>query len=92
MRTEESVKRSSISSGEVIIILLREELVYSVHLSPSLSVLQLDQRVVGILSVPICGERMLRSQRESLTLAVIFMNLLAVSQRSIDVWIRPGAS
>ena len=29
--------------------------------------------------------RLLRSQRDSLTLAVIFMSLLAVSQRSIDV-------
>ena len=36
--------------------------------------------------------RMLRSWRDSLTLAVIFMSLLAVSQRSIDVWVRPGES
>ena len=36
--------------------------------------------------------RMLRSQRDSLTLAVIFMSLLAVSQRSLDVWVRPGGS
>ena len=36
--------------------------------------------------------RMLRSQRDSLTLAVIFMSLLAVSQRSTDVWARPGES
>ena len=36
--------------------------------------------------------RMLRSWRHSLTLAVIFMSLLAVSQRSIDAWVRPGES
>jgi len=36
--------------------------------------------------------RMLRSRRDSLTLAVIFMSLLAVSQRSIDVWVGPGES
>ena len=36
--------------------------------------------------------RMLRSRRDSLTLAVIFMSLLAVSQRSIDVWVRPVES
>ena len=36
--------------------------------------------------------RMLRSRRDSLTLAVIFMSLLAVSQRSIDVWVGPGDS
>ena len=34
--------------------------------------------------------RMLRSRRDSLTLAVIFMSLLAVSQRSVDVWVGPG--
>ena len=34
--------------------------------------------------------RMLRSWRDSLTLAVIFMSLLAVSQRSTDVWVGPG--
>ena len=34
--------------------------------------------------------RMLRSRRDSLALAVIFMSLLAVSQRSIDVWVGPG--
>ena len=35
---------------------------------------------------------MLRSQRDVLTLAVIFMSLLAVSQRSIGVWVGPGES
>ena len=36
--------------------------------------------------------RMLRSRRESLTLAVTFMSLHVVSQRSIDVWIGPVES
>ena len=36
--------------------------------------------------------RMLRSWRDSLTLAVIFMSLPAVSQRSIHVWVGPGES
>ena len=36
--------------------------------------------------------RMLRSQRDSLALAVISMSLLAVNQRSIDVWVGPGES
>ena len=36
--------------------------------------------------------RMLRSWRDSLTLAVIFMSLPAVSQRSVDVWVGPGES
>ena len=36
--------------------------------------------------------RMLRSWRDSLTLAVIFMSLHVVSQKSIDVWIGPGES
>ena len=36
--------------------------------------------------------RMLKSRGESLTLAVIFMSLLTVSQRSIDVWVGPGES
>ena len=36
--------------------------------------------------------RMLMSWRDSLTLAVKFMSLLAVSQRSIDVWVGPGES
>ena len=31
--------------------------------------------------------RMLRSRRDSLTLVVIFMSLLAVSQRSTGVWV-----
>ena len=36
--------------------------------------------------------RMLRSQRDSLTLAVIFMPLLFVSQRSLDIWAGPEES
>ena len=36
--------------------------------------------------------RMLRSWRDSLTLTVIFMSLLAASQKSIDCWIGPGES
>ena len=45
----------------------------------------------AILSVPaVVG--MLRSRRDSLTLAVIFMSLLAVSHSSIDVWVGPGES
>ena len=36
--------------------------------------------------------RMLSSLRDSLTLAVIFMSLLAVSQRSINLWVGPGES
>ena len=36
--------------------------------------------------------RMLRSQRDSLSLAVIFMSPHVVSQRSIDVCVRPGES
>ena len=36
--------------------------------------------------------RMLRSCRDSLTLAAIFMSLLAVSQRSTDVWVGTGES
>ena len=36
--------------------------------------------------------RMLRSRRDSLTLAVIFMSPHVVSQRSIDVWIGPVES
>ena len=35
---------------------------------------------------------MLRSWRDSLTLAVIFMSLLAVSQRSTDIWVWLGES
>ena len=34
--------------------------------------------------------RMLRSRRDSLTLAVIFMSLLATSQRSTDICVWPG--
>ena len=36
--------------------------------------------------------RMLRSRRDSLTLAVIFMSLLAVSLRQRDVWVGSGKS
>ena len=36
--------------------------------------------------------KMLRSQRDSLSLAVILMSLLAVSQISKDVWVGPGES
>jgi len=36
--------------------------------------------------------RMLRSRRDSLTSAVIVRSLLAVSERSIDVWVGPGES
>ena len=36
--------------------------------------------------------RMLRSRRDSLTLAVIFMSLQVVSQRSRDVWVGLGES
>ena len=36
--------------------------------------------------------RMVRSRRDSLTLPVMFMSLLAVSQRSTDVWVRPMES
>ena len=36
--------------------------------------------------------KMLRSWRDSLILAAIFMSLLAVSQRSINIWVRPGES
>ena len=34
----------------------------------------------------------LRSQIDLLTFALMFMSLLAVSQRSIDVWVGPGKS
>ena len=36
--------------------------------------------------------KMLRLWSDSLTLAMIFMSLLAVSQRSTDVWVRHGES
>ena len=36
--------------------------------------------------------RMFRSRRDSLTLAVKFMSPLAVSQRTIDVWVGLGES
>ena len=42
----------------------------------------------AILSVPVCGEDVEVMER----LAVIFMSLLAVSQRSIDVWVGSGES
>ena len=45
----------------------------------------------AFLSVPVLV-RMLMSQRDSLTLAVIFMSLLAVSQSAIFVWVGPGES
>ena len=49
-----------------------------------------------ILDAAICLSlfvaRMLRLRRDSLSLAVIFMFLLPVSQRSIDVWLGPGKS
>ena len=38
----------------------------------------------AILSVPVCGED-IEVRRDSLTLALIFMSLLAVSQRSINI-------
>ena len=47
----------------------------------------LDAAVLSVFVV-----RMLRSWRNSLSLAVIFMSLLAVSQRSIEVWVGPGES
>ena len=47
-----------------------------------------DMLHAAILSVV----RMLRSCRDSLTSAVIFMSLHVVSQRSIDVWAGPGES
>ena len=34
--------------------------------------------------------RMLKSHRDSLALVVIFLSLLAVSSRSVDVWVGPG--
>ena len=43
----------------------------------------------AILSVPVCGENV-EVVRDLLTLAVIFTSLLAVSQRSTDVWVGPG--
>jgi len=36
--------------------------------------------------------KMLRSRKDSLPLAVIFMSPLAMSQRSIDVWVGPRES
>ena len=45
----------------------------------------------AILSVTVCGEDV-EVTRDSLTLAVIFMSLLAMSQRSTDVWVGPGES
>ena len=45
----------------------------------------------AILSVPVCGDDV-EVTRDSLTLAVIFMSLLAVSQSSIDIWVGPGES
>ena len=45
----------------------------------------------AILSVPVCGEDVEVTERFTY-LAVIFMALLAVNQRSIDVWVGPGRS
>ena len=45
----------------------------------------------AILSVPICGEDVEVVERFTY-LAVIFMSLLPVSQRSTDVWVRPEES
>ena len=49
------------------------------------------QAFLDSLDAPSClylfVARMLRSRRVSLTLAVIFMSLIAVSQKSIDVWV-----
>ena len=45
----------------------------------------------AVLSVPVCGED-LEVMERLLTLAVIFMSLHVVSQRSIDVWVGPGES
>ena len=43
---EESVKGKSITCGQVILVLLIEELVHCVHPSPSLGVLQLERRAL----------------------------------------------
>ena len=40
-----------------------------------------------ILSIPLCDEDVEVTERELLPLAVIFMSLLTVSQRSTDVWV-----
>ena len=45
-----------------------------------------------ISSVPVCGEDLESLGFDSLTLAMIFMSLLAVSQRSTDIWVGPGES
>ena len=47
---------------------------------------------VLFVKVLFIAHMMLRSWIDSLTLAVIFMSLLAVSQRSIDIWVGPGES
>ena len=45
------------------------------------------------MSVPVLYVvRILMSQRDSLSLAVIFMSPHVVSPRSIDVWVGPGES
>ena len=47
----------------------------------------------AILSVPLFGKDVeVTELLASLTLAMIVMSLLAVSQRSIDVWVGPGKS
>ena len=43
----------------------------------------------AVLSVPVCGEDVEVVDRFTY-LAVIFLSLLAVSQRSIDIWVEPG--
>ena len=54
------------------------------------------QAFIDILDAAVClylfVVRMLRSRRDSLPLAVIFMSLLAVSQKSTVVWVGPGES
>ena len=45
----------------------------------------------AFLSVPVCEEDIEVTDR-FITLAVIFMSLPAVSQRSIDIWVGPGES
>ena len=46
-----------------------------------------------ILSVPVCGEDVVVMERFTYCiLAVIFMSLLAMTQRSIDIWVRPEES
>ena len=46
----------------------------------------------AFLSVPVYGEHVEVTERFTSRGSVIFMSLLAVSQRSIDVWVGPGES